>query len=97
MTNETMPSSCAQRVIQPQSGAVIPSSPHRNIAMTSLVIAEHDNASIKGATLNTVTAALACGGDVHVLVAEPAGRKAGIKVADVAALVDKLKNEAKVI
>ena len=37
--------------------------------MTSLVIAEHDNASIKGATLNTVTAALKCGGDVHVLVA----------------------------
>nr|WP_315171230.1 FAD-binding protein [uncultured Limnohabitans sp.] len=37
--------------------------------MTSLVIAEHDNASIKGATLNTVTAAVACGGDVHVLVA----------------------------
>ena len=37
--------------------------------MTSLVIAEHDNASIKGATLNTVTAAAACGGDVHVLVA----------------------------
>ena len=36
--------------------------------MTSLVIAEHDNASIKGATLNTVTAALKCGGDVHVLV-----------------------------
>ncbi len=30
-------------------------------------------------------------------VAEPAGRKAGIKVADVAALVDKLKSEAKVI
>ncbi|WP_321801881.1 electron transfer flavoprotein subunit beta/FixA family protein, partial [Caballeronia sp. J97] len=30
-------------------------------------------------------------------VAEPAGRKAGVKVADVAALVDKLKNEAKVI
>ncbi|ALK88186.1 electron transfer flavoprotein subunit alpha/FixB family protein [Limnohabitans sp. 63ED37-2] len=37
--------------------------------MTSLVIAEHDNASIKGATLNTITAAAACGGDVHVLVA----------------------------
>ena len=32
-----------------------------------------------------------------VKVAEPPGRKAGIKVADVAALVDKLKNEAKVI
>ena len=37
--------------------------------MSVLVIAEHDNASIKGATLNTVTAAIACGGDVHVLVA----------------------------
>ena len=37
--------------------------------MTALVIAEHDNASIKGATLNTVSAALACGADVHVLVA----------------------------
>ena len=36
--------------------------------MTALVIAEHDNATLKGATLNTVTAALACGGDVHVLV-----------------------------
>jgi electron transfer flavoprotein alpha subunit len=42
--------------------------------MTSLVIAEHDNASIKGATLNTVTAAAQCGGDVHVLVA---GHNAG--------------------
>ena len=30
-------------------------------------------------------------------VSEPAGRKAGIKVADIAALVDKLKNEAKVV
>ena len=37
--------------------------------MTALVIAEHDNAAIKGATLNTVTAAAACGGDVHLLVA----------------------------
>jgi electron transfer flavoprotein alpha subunit len=37
--------------------------------MTALVIAEHDNASVKGATLNTVTAAAACGGEVHVLVA----------------------------
>ena len=42
--------------------------------MASLVIAEHDNVSIKGATLNTVTAAVACGGDVHVLVA---GHNAG--------------------
>jgi electron transfer flavoprotein alpha subunit len=37
--------------------------------MTVLVIAEHDNASLKGSTLNTVTAAAVCGGDVHVLVA----------------------------
>jgi len=37
--------------------------------MTVLIIAEHDNATIKGSTLNTVTAAAACGGDVHVLVA----------------------------
>jgi len=37
--------------------------------MSILVIAEHDNASLKGATLNTVTAALACRGEVHVLVA----------------------------
>ena len=37
--------------------------------MAALVIAEHDNASLKGSTLNTITAAIACGGDVHVLVA----------------------------
>ena len=37
--------------------------------MAALVIAEHDNATVKGATLNTVTAALKCGGDVHVLIA----------------------------
>jgi electron transfer flavoprotein alpha subunit len=37
--------------------------------MTSLVIAEHDNAHLKGATLNTVAAAAKLGGDVHVLVA----------------------------
>ena len=37
--------------------------------MTTLVIAEHNNDTVKVATLNTVTAALACGGDVHVLVA----------------------------
>jgi len=37
--------------------------------MTILVIAEHDNASIKGATLNTVAAAQKIGGEIHVLVA----------------------------
>src|SRR6201997_2897761 len=37
--------------------------------MTILVIAEHDNAALKAATLNTVAAAQKVGGDVHVLVA----------------------------
>ncbi|MBU0918308.1 MAG: electron transfer flavoprotein subunit alpha/FixB family protein [Gammaproteobacteria bacterium] len=46
--------------------------------MTVLVIAEHDNNSIKGATLNTVTAAKAIGGDVHVLIA---GANAGAAAA----------------
>jgi electron transfer flavoprotein alpha subunit len=42
--------------------------------MAALVIAEHDHGTLKGATLNTVTAAAACGGEVHVLVA---GHNAG--------------------
>ena len=37
--------------------------------MSVLVYAEHDNASLKGATLNTVAAAKAIGGDITVLVA----------------------------
>jgi len=37
--------------------------------MTTLVIAEHDNHALKGGTLNTVSAAAAIGGDVHVLIA----------------------------
>ena len=58
--------------------------------MTALVIAEHDNASIKGATLNTVTAAAQCGGDVHVLVAgHNAGEaaKAAAQIAGVAKVI----------
>jgi len=58
--------------------------------MTALVIAEHDNASIKGATLNTVTAALACGGDVHVLVAghnAAEAAKAAAQIAGVAKVI----------
>ena len=46
--------------------------------MTILVIAEHDNASLKPATLNTISAALQCGGDIHVLVA---GYNAGLAAA----------------
>ncbi|GGY41515.1 electron transfer flavoprotein subunit alpha [Bacterioplanes sanyensis] len=37
--------------------------------MAILVIAEHDNAALNGATLNTVAAAKAIGGDIDVLVA----------------------------
>ncbi|MFC3608780.1 electron transfer flavoprotein subunit alpha/FixB family protein [Stutzerimonas tarimensis] len=37
--------------------------------MAILVIAEHNNAALAGATLNTVAAAKAIGGDIHVLVA----------------------------
>lgn len=54
--------------------------------MTALVIAEHDNQSIKAATLNTVTAAAQCGGDVHVLVAganAQAAAEAAAKIAGV--------------
>ena len=37
--------------------------------MTALVIAEHDNASLKASTLNTITAASQCAADIHVLIA----------------------------
>ena len=55
--------------------------------MTALVIAEHDNASVKGATLNTVTAALACGGDVHILVAGENAAAAAQAAAQIAGVV----------
>jgi electron transfer flavoprotein alpha subunit len=42
--------------------------------MSVLVMAEHDHGTLKGATLNAITAASQCGGDVHVLVA---GHNAG--------------------
>ena len=37
--------------------------------MSILVLAEHDNKTIKKATLNAVAAAQKLGGDIHVLVA----------------------------
>ena len=59
--------------------------------MTVLVIAEHDHATVKPATLNTVTAGLACqSGDVHVLVA-------GANAAEAAAAAAKIAGVAKVI
>ncbi len=62
--------------------------------MAALVIAEHDNASIKGATLNTVTAALACGGEVHVLVAGAGASGAAQAAAKIAGVAKVLHADA---
>ncbi|MDR7331451.1 electron transfer flavoprotein subunit alpha/FixB family protein [Roseateles asaccharophilus] len=62
--------------------------------MTALVIAEHDNASIKGATLNTVTAAVALGGDVHVLVAGHNAAAAAAAAAQIAGVAKVLHADA---
>ena len=58
--------------------------------MTILVIAEHDNQSLKASTLNTVAAAGKLGGDVHVLVA-------GAGCAGVAEAAAKVAGVAKVL
>jgi electron transfer flavoprotein alpha subunit len=58
--------------------------------MTILVIAEHDNTSLKAATLNAVSAARQIGGEIHVLVAGHDARSA----ADAAA---KIPGVAKVL
>ncbi|MDN0082179.1 FAD-binding protein [Crenobacter sp. SG2305] len=58
--------------------------------MAILVIAEHDNQSLKAGTLNTVTAAAKVGGDIHVLVA-------GHNAAAAAAAAAKLAGVAKVL
>jgi electron transfer flavoprotein alpha subunit len=58
--------------------------------MSILVVAEHDNASIKGATLNTVAAAQKIGGDITVLVA---GQDCG----NAAAAAAKIAGVAKVL
>ena len=58
--------------------------------MSILVIAEHDHGSIKGATLNTVSAAAQIGGDVHVLVAghnAGAAAQAAAQIAGVAKVI----------
>ncbi|WP_429568663.1 electron transfer flavoprotein subunit alpha/FixB family protein [Paraburkholderia sp. JPY419] len=55
--------------------------------MVNLVVAEHDNASIKTATLNTIAAAQKIGGEIHVLVAghnAQAAADAAAKIAGVA-------------
>jgi electron transfer flavoprotein alpha subunit len=62
--------------------------------MAALVIAEHNNASIKGATLNTVTAALQCGGEVHVLVAGAGAAAAAQAAAQIAGVAKVLHVDA---
>jgi electron transfer flavoprotein alpha subunit len=62
--------------------------------MPALVIAEHDNASIKGATLNTVTAAAQCGGEVHVLVAGAGAAAAAQAAAQIAGVSKVLHADA---
>src|ERR1700755_1635773 len=52
--------------------------------MTNLVIAEHDNASIKAATLNTIAAAQKSGGDTHVRVAGHTAQAAADAAAKIA-------------
>jgi electron transfer flavoprotein alpha subunit len=52
--------------------------------MVALVIAEHDNASLKGSTHHTVTAAAQCGGEVHVLVAGSNAAAAAAQAAQIA-------------
>ena len=52
--------------------------------MSILVIAEHDQSSLKPSTLNTVSAAAKIGGDVHILVAGAGCAAAGQAAAQVA-------------
>ena len=62
--------------------------------MTALVIAEHDNAHVKGATLNTVTAAAQAGGDVHVLIAGHNAGEAAKQAAQIAGVAKVLHVDA---
>lgn len=62
--------------------------------MVALVIAEHDNASIKGSTLHTVTAAAQAGGEVHVLVAGSNASAAAEQAAQIAGVTKVLLADA---
>ena len=62
--------------------------------MAALVIAEHDQRSVKGATLNTVTAAIACGGEVHVLIAGAGAAGAAAAAAQIAGVAKVLHADA---
>ena len=62
--------------------------------MAVLVIAEHEHALLKGATLNTVTAATQCGGAVHVLIAGENAGEAAKQAAQIAGVVKVLLADA---
>jgi electron transfer flavoprotein alpha subunit len=62
--------------------------------MTALVIAEHDNAHVKGATLNTITAALKCSTEVHVLIAGANAAEAAKAAAQIAGVAKVLHADA---
>ena len=62
--------------------------------MTCLVIAEHDNDSLKPASLNTITAAAQIGGEIHVLVAGSACAGAADQAAKIAGVAKVLRVEA---
>lgn len=62
--------------------------------MAVLVIAEHEHALLKGATLNTVTAATQCGGDVHVLIAGANAGEAAKQAAQIAGVAKVLHADA---
>ncbi|MFC5458769.1 electron transfer flavoprotein subunit alpha/FixB family protein [Massilia niabensis] len=62
--------------------------------MVALVIAEHDNAQLKSSTLNTVTAAARCSGEVHVLVAGHGAAAVATAAAGIAGVTRVLLAEA---
>ena len=62
--------------------------------MPALVIAEHDNATLKGSTLHTITAALQCAGEVHLLVAGSNCAAAAAQAAQVAGVTRVLVADA---
>ena len=62
--------------------------------MAALVIAEHDNGTVRPATLNTVTAALACSSEVHVLVAGADAGAAAAAAAQIAGVAKVLHADA---
>ncbi|MGO1076761.1 electron transfer flavoprotein subunit alpha/FixB family protein [Inquilinus sp. CA228] len=62
--------------------------------MSILIVADHDNATLKAATLHAVTAAQKIGGDVHILVAGSGARPAADAAAKVAGVAKVLLAEA---